>query len=177
MGAYIFGLPEGWTPLGGVGATKTVVGTLTPPPAGFIDVPFEVCLTSLANFNFFLDVIASETCAVSSCSVSGPPMSLQQSVVNDINSLISLVNSFSSPSLLSSSNTANDADIANLTDPLFDALDFLSDDNESNDQASCGKMISFKNFLKKLRKDGYLTTEQADQLINSADNIMEMLGC
>jgi len=56
-------------------------------------------------------------------------------------------------------------------------LDNLNDGNDKNNQANCGKMKSFKNLVKKLEKDGEITTDQADLLNDTADNIKDLLGC
>jgi hypothetical protein len=57
------------------------------------------------------------------------------------------------------------------------ASQILDDDNPHNDSAACGKLGAFIHQLKAKEKNGKLSTEQADQLLEMAGSIQKQIGC
>ena len=66
---------------------------------------------------------------------------------------------------------------SSLTRPLEQAVDILTDRTANNDKAACGKIKNFQNLLKQSERDGELSTGQADEFTDSADNIIGLIDC
>ena len=64
-----------------------------------------------------------------------------------------------------------------LTAPLRQVSYILTDDNSDNDRSACNRLNAFINQANAAEGRGDITQEQADDLINQAEEIREAIGC
>lgn len=84
-----------------------------------------------------------------------------------VNSLIQTVRDLGLPANVENS----------LTAPLAQTESVLADSNPNNDASACGKLDAFINEVNAKEKSGKLTSEQASQLRQFAQDIKAKLGC
>ncbi len=64
-----------------------------------------------------------------------------------------------------------------LTEPLERALALLTDNSPKNDSGACGQLELFIRKVITLERNGGLTEEEAEELLEEAEEISEELGC
>jgi len=137
----------------------------------FVDVLFMICIENTDSFLFFVNLFAQEVCVPISSAASESLQAVQQ-LIHDINGLTN-----DTPGLINLSANSQQGMTGNLTNSILGAINTLSDENTNNDNGACGNLNGFKKLINKYERKGELDNLQASQLRDSADNIMNILGC